>query len=139
MNRKIKFRGISIITNDWVYGYLVIMQQNKKHYIYQGSINDLQPYEVRPETVGQFTGLTDKNGVEIYEGDILRVDTTNSDMVTKMGFEAIKGIMKVIYSVSLCGFTLDSVGMKDAYGLFNNPEDYEVIGNIHQNLELLEK
>ena len=81
----------------------------------------------------QFTGLTDKHKKDIYEGDIILLNTSNDKSIVGMDFSPIIENYKVVYSNDLAGFTLDAIDTKIAYGLFDTPESMEVIGNIYEN------
>ena len=154
--REILFRGKNSVTGRWVQGDLLHISSGC--IIYHGSQTESEIKEntgaaiellidevsvVNPETVGQFTGLTDKNGVNIFEGDIL-VDKEGSISVVKFGqFKAGKddyGIeyMPVgfhilfsdngTYCINLCG---------DGYAI--SSKECSIVGNVHENHELLKQ
>lgn len=97
---------------------------------------------VEKETIGQYTGLKDKNGNEIFEGDIVSCKTTIGqfgepliheqigEIVIDKGMTGFKGKTKQIYK--------DEISIHDSRFLFLSSEIYEVIGNIYENKELLE-
>ena len=115
--RAIKFRGKNL-KGQWHYGLLCHDKTKDSDYEWFISNSVGKPYAfgVIRETIGQFTGLHDKNGKEIYEGDIV------TDGVGKY---------KIIYDLKLAGY--------QPYCIFRDePENYcEVIGNIYENPDLV--
>lgn len=123
MKRKIVFRGKSKRNGEWLFGDLVRSFDMKRSAIL---VNDKTTYdecEVDTETVGQFTGLLDKNGKEIYEGDIIRVNPTDS------------GIRYVKWDDRHAQFVSQMLHNEQYYLISHN--DSQVIGNMFDNPELL--
>jgi uncharacterized phage protein (TIGR01671 family) len=136
MNREVKFRGKRTDNGEWVCGYYFetpltdeatgsmpedgwsFLTGRKRHCISRNNC----VYEVIPSTVGQYTGLKDKMGREVYEGDVLRCGDCTSD----------NGYDKVII------FNTPAYVLKDNRGFFYwhyYADEYEIIGNIHDNPE----
>lgn len=142
--REIIFRGKRKDNGEWIYGYLTkhmfagyteytaIVRKEVKAIYKQGTEYVYNSYEVIPETVGQYTGLTDKNGNKIFEWDIHKFN--KNLFVAKYG--------------AYCDFESDAEGYGwffrniktgDCYTFYGNEKDYvNIIGNIHDNSELLE-
>ena len=131
--REILFRGKNG-NDDWVYGDFRNTNGMFPHnaFIVQHS-NDMY-HPVKPKTVGQYTGMEDKNGNKIFEGDI--VDASNEwwDAAGFAGHDS--PILQVEWDKYTCGFALFSVYDSDC-GVFIDANGCEVIGNIYDNPELL--
>ena len=135
--RIIKFRGKDIETGEWVYGDLHVLC-NRPH-IHTGQT--AYPYAgkrsfVALETIGQFTGLTDKNGKEIYEGDIVRhpwKDPIFGDLVETGQF--VHSTICFNNGAFVVNYRLQGeyIYLQD----FVRLKCLEVVGNIHDNPELL--
>lgn len=138
--RTIKFKAKRIFDSKWVCGYFY--QENDNTYIIEDCQNDSPlnrniPYKVDPSTVCQFTGFLDKNGKEIYEGDVLRSDEYPYNYHGKDNYFA-----EVYWSEYSCGVDLriqkspqtdvhgDYAGIRESLTL-NFARTFEVIGNIH--------
>lgn len=128
--REILFRGKQIDNGEWVYGSFCMDALEQKNglcgvdgfiRLYDFATGKMQMHEVDRETVGQYTGLTDKNGKKIFEGDILKAIAGNH-----VG-EPI--VAKVVPNLNDYELMLD----------IEYSFELEIIGNIHDNPELLEE
>ena len=125
--RDLIFRGKGVRDGSWVISDSIIQHVNGKVYLYD-EVKDIE-VEVNSETVGQFTGLTDKHGVNIFEGDI--VDVKYDIKYTGVAAERI-GLLEVVFD--------DGCFMKRSkHGLFHFiPSDVcRVVGNIHDDKDLI--
>lgn len=113
--REILFRGKRHLDGKWVEGYLDHVDGYDAYTISE--------YFVDESTIGQYTGLKDKNGKRIFEGDIVKRRWNNYDCF----------IYKVVFDDTLCCFMAQR-----HRGFSSLDDDFEVIGNIHDNPELLE-
>ena len=136
MTREILFRGKRTDNGEWVEGYYspvnIPITGNMGHFI---NVGGYRAVEIDPETVSQFTGLCDKNGVKIFEGDVIKWKYLCNDHL----------VYQVVYEKGTAGFvTRRNFNNRDGIdcysdSVFDDDGDMsEVIGNIHDNPELLE-
>ena len=130
--REILFRGKRADNGEWVESGNVFLDGKKKHIYIPNPDTDMRAkaylcVEVIPETIGQYTGLTDKNGKRIFEGDICQYKKTGRTVL-------------VAWHGTMAGFVWNKKEDSSLYDfgeLFRVHDKYEVIGNIHDNPELL--
>lgn len=142
MNRKILFRGKRIDNGEWMYGDLIknlIYDGREKeirigdiYFEHNGDIHGTAVRKVIPETVGQFTGLCDKNGNKIFEGDIVRFydKYLAASGIATVDFENGKWKINGHYTTKISSIIW--------LNLYQTNFGYEVIGNKWDNPELLE-
>lgn len=130
--REILFRGKLKDNGEWVYGYLFKIWD--KTYILWGTTNGVpNTIEVLPETVGQFTGLLDKNGKKIFEGDIIDASDEDWDCAGPAGHDF--PILEVVHDKFTGGF--DPFATYDCdCGMYISARGCVVLCNIHDNPEL---
>ena len=153
MNNRYIFRGKRKDNGEWVEGYLI--QGNKTYIATTEAINymvvstsymaSIELVEVIPETVGQCTGLKDKNGKLIFEGDIIKINSRVASSETRETAETEIGFVE--YDIDECEYrithvngTIPEYGKNYSLNLWRFKRDTnEAIGNIHDdNPELLE-
>ena len=128
MNREIIFRGKDFLKEEWVYGDLV---KTKNFVAIKRTNGDyFHPTQVLPNTVGQYTGLKDKDGREIYEGDILQYIGKRRDNMNKVYRR------KVVFHEGMFALLSKELPVYSALN-YHCMEDgrsaWSVIGNIHDN------
>ncbi len=131
--REILFRGKRKDNGEWIYGMLISFPAGKSFILSKETLLrckycdiDIVSCVILPETRGEYTGLTDKNGVKIFEGDIVRYGDT---------------IHKVVFE-QRCGTAYFGLVYSDMetlpFGHYQDLRQIEVLGNIHDNPEMLE-
>ena len=137
--REILFRGKRMTDGKWVYGdyhkYTCTTSSitpTHTHYIMGTDIRFKAQICVDPDTVGQYTGLTDKNGVKIFEGDVVQALTPQKGGTEGFNIGTVE-FHKSAFSVKWSNFLTYG---RSFIGYLDN---IEVIGNIHENHELLSK
>ena len=125
MNREIKFRGKRLANDEWLHGCYII--NRGEHFI---APDGIQPpgatawdFEVDPATVGQFTGLTDECGADIYEGDILAAEDLDRSVTVVVEFR--RGAFYLVDRAGGMAYFIDEL------------DHTAIIGNMHDNPELL--
>lgn len=139
MAREIKFRGKDILSGDWRYGYAQFNYDKTRAQIISPLRIDIsafpgQFFHVDKETVGQFTGLHDKNGKEIYEGDIVQMHIENGNILLVVTWNLEVGA----WLLKLKGCNIEGVRTLGEW-LRDSSSVIQVVGNIYDNPELLEE
>lgn len=126
LKREILFRGKRVDNGEWVYGNYeeaIYSTSNERQYQIGTKEGDFEYYGVIAETVGQYTGLTDKNGKMIFEGDILKSDYPDGESC----------YYEIVWAEAGFHADCDESIYIDSYYVSGD----EVVGNVHDNPELL--
>ena len=143
--REILFRGKRIDNGEWAEGYLIYDELCNTHIPYIGYLfdagHDVDIAEIVLGTVGQYSGLTDKNGKKIFEGDIVyytQPDDSKAYGLVKFGEYGGGGTCHVGFYINWFG-RYDTGWLRNDIGFWAKYREIEIIGNIHDNPDLLDE
>ena len=157
MNREILFRGREEITGEWRYGFYAHLPSagGSAHIIFEPAENPDESNQTRfvdPSTVGQYTGLKDRNGKRIFEGDIVKYTFDSPEDPFATDYDLVPRVGRVFWSEWRASFAV-MAGRNGSSALNNDVARYvrgrsiyeyvrgantaEAIGNIYDNPELL--
>ena len=132
--REILFRGKSLKDNEWTEGYYCRYgwTGKEKDYIIPDYASALWGVEVDSNTIGQFTGLTDKNGTKIFEGDIVEYEAGGKLRIGRVFFSDFRASFSVT-----AGKNGSARINNDLFNYIQNGNSVTVIGNIYDTPELI--
>lgn len=134
--REILFRGKQVNNDEWVIGNLICLDvpkdiiSDEEFDCYIGDSRGIYSFRVNPSTVGQYTGLTDKNGNKIFEGDIIK---HFNDPLNPLCYD----VYQIVFNKTRCMF---EGRLHKSWAAELRPNlKYEIIGNIYDNPELIKQ
>ena len=135
--REITFRGKTVDRRKWIYGSLIVLDDDFNYImprcefastLTKWELIRLESEPVLQSTIGQYTGVKDKNGVRVFEGDIVR---TQFGRLVRIEYRAVGGFV---------GFDMTAIECKNECPWSDTawcPYNIEVVGNIHDNPEMV--
>jgi len=139
MNREILFRAKTVNSGEWVEGITIAKGtiKRKANDLFM-EISENKLVGIIPETLSQFTGANDKNGMRIFENQIVKYQIQlESEDPNEIGGEVLECNHKVIFNLHGCGFEISCLDYSTMnQGLYCN-NHMEIVGNIFDNAEMV--
>jgi uncharacterized phage protein (TIGR01671 family) len=145
MNRTVKFRGKTLINGEWIFGsylnqYFSTKSQKLIDAIAYTVGNQTFRPQVDPSTVGEFTGLSDKNGKEIYEGDIVKWGHMSNSRENPVRIAIVEILPDIQFRIlNFKDYEQPVIFRYGSFAYQNTQKALEIIGNQWDNPELLKQ